>query len=114
MKNKKSKYILILLIIFIFGYIFYSAQAKKHTVTLNSQEGTNIKSSEISPIFSNIKVLSEEDTDVIFIDVKTENTFTIEYLTPGMVEKIKLENGHWYKVKANGNIKVYPVNARIE
>lgn len=114
MKNKKIRYVLILLIILIFGYMFYSAQARKYTVSLNSQEGTNIKSTEISPVFSNIKVSSEEDTDVIFTDVETGKTFTIGYLTPGMVEKIKLEKAHWYKIEARGNIKVYPVNIRIE
>lgn len=114
MKNRKLKYIIILFLVFIFGYMFYSTQVRKHTFILNSQEGTNIKSTEISPVFSNIKVSSEEDTDLIFTDVKTGKTFTIGYLTPGMVEKIQLEKAHWYKVEARGNIKVYPVNIRIE
>lgn len=111
---KKTKYILTLVLILIFGYIFYTSQSLEHTFILSSQSGTNKSDLEISPIFSTIKVSSEEDTDVVFTDVKTKKTFTIGYITPGIVEKIKLEKGHWYKVESKGNITVSPVNVRTQ
>ena len=54
------------------------------------------------------------DTDVIFTDIETGETYTVGYITSGVSEKIKLQKGKWYTVEGAGNITVSPVNIRIE
>ena len=54
------------------------------------------------------------DTDVIFTDIETGETYTVGYITSGVSEKIQLQKGKWYTVEGAGNITVSPVNIRIE
>lgn len=85
-----------------------------HTVTLANREGTGVKGEEIQPLIGTVQVTGDQDTDVVFTDVETGEIFTIDYLTPGVPEKIRLERGKWYRVEGGGTLTVKPVNVRIE
>lgn len=85
-----------------------------HTVTLANRDGTGLKGEEIQPLTGTVQVAGDQDTDVVFTDVETGKTFTIDYLTPGRPEKIKLERGKWYQVEGAGTLTVKPVNVRIK
>ena len=69
---------------------------------------------QIQPVFGVVKVSGDCDTDVIFTDAETGETYTIGYISPGMSGKIKLQKGKWYRVDGVGNITIKPVNLRIE
>ncbi|EFI42621.1 hypothetical protein HMPREF0629_01280 [Peptoniphilus sp. oral taxon 386 str. F0131] len=92
--------------------IGYSSFMKNHKFVL--PDNSTLKSSQISPVFGTVKVSVDKDTSVVFVDVETKEKFTIDSITDGLTEKIKLEKGHWYIVEGAGNITVSPVVVRIE
>ena len=75
--------------------ISYNSYVKMHTVTL-------------------VKVTGTADTDVVFTDTESGETYVIGYITSGAGETIKLERGKWYRVEGDGELTVRPVNVRIE
>lgn len=92
--------------------IGYSSFMKNHKFVL--PDNSTLKSLQISLVFGTIKVSVDMDTSVVFMDVETKEKFTIDYITDGLTEKIKLEKGHWYIVEGAGNVTVSPVVVRIE
>ena len=111
---KKKLLILSLFIVLIVGVILYMNIKENHMFVLNNEAGTNVKAEEIQPVLGTIKVTGDTDTDVVFTDVETNESYMVGYITHGVVEKIKLEKGKWYRVEGRGNITVYWVNVRIE
>lgn len=101
----------ILLAILITG-ISYNGYVKTHTFTLSGSE--RVKSEEIQPVSGNVKITSTADTDVVFTDIESGETYVIGYITAGVGETIKLERGKWYRVEGIGELTVRPVNVRIE
>lgn len=101
----------ILLVILITG-ISYNGYVKTHTFTLSGSE--RVKSEEIQPVSGNVKITSTADTDVVFTDIESGETYVIGYITSGVGETIKLERGKWYRVEGIGELTVRPVNVRIE
>lgn len=114
-KFMKKKYFLpILAIIFLSLIFLYKSYLAKHSFVIKANDGKNIGTVEISPVFSKIKVGSKKDTNVVFVESKSGEEIEIPYLTNGVYEKIKLKNGHWYKIKASEDIEIIGVNVRIE
>jgi hypothetical protein len=112
MKIHKSIVLLsIILILFISGIVAISYR-ENHIFTLSGDE--RIKSEQIQPIFTTVKVTGTMDTDVIFTDVETGEKYTIGYITPGMGGSIELEKGKWYIVEGNGSLTLKLVNVRVE
>lgn len=107
-----KKIVLGIIIVFlgIFGWTIFK---NKYTFMLISEDH-GIKSEEIQPLFSTVKVSGDCDTNVIFIDVLTNEKYEIGYITHGMSENIRLEKGKWYKVVGKGNLEISLVNVRIE
>ena len=101
--------LILIVVVAILGYIAFQ---KTHTFTLITK--SEMKSEQIQPLFETIRVSRDRDTDVVFTDIETGETYTIGYLTSGMSEKIKLKKGKWYTVEGAGNITLSPVNVRIE
>lgn len=101
--------LILIVVVAILGYIAFQ---KTHTFTLITK--SEMKSEQIQPLFETIRVSGDRDTDVVFTDIETGETYTIGYLTSGMSEKIKLKKGKWYTVEGAGNITLSPVNVRIE
>ena len=66
------------------------------------------------PVNGSVKVTGTADTDVVFTDIESGETYVIGYITSGTGEKIKLERGKWYRVEGAGELTVRPVNVRIE
>lgn len=114
MDNKRLKRALggaIPLAILITG-ISYNSYVKIHTFTLSGSE--RVKSEEIQPVSGNVKITSTADTDVVFTDIESGETYVIGYITSGVGETIKLERGKWYRVEGIGELTVRQVNVRIE
>ena len=114
MDNKRLKRALggaIPLAILITG-ISYNGYVKTHTFTLSGSE--RVKSEEIQPVSGSVKITSTADTDVVFTDIESGETYVIGYITSGVGETIKLERGKWYRVEGIGELTVRPVNVRIE
>ena len=114
MDKKRLKRVLggaILLAILITG-ISYNSYVKAHTFTLSGSE--RVKSEEIQPVSGSVKITSTADTDVVFTDIESGETYVIGYITSGVGETIKLERGKWYRVEGIGELTVRPVNVRIE
>lgn len=105
---------LLILAIVIVAFFIYARYQSSHEITLTSQGETTLKSSEIQPVTGSVKLEVTDDTDVVFTDVDTGETYKIDYATSGKMEKIKLEKGKWYSVEAKGDITLYGVNARVE
>ena len=101
----------ILLAILLTG-ISYNGYVKTHTFTLSGSE--RVKSEEIQPVSGSVKITSTADTDVVFTDIESGETYVIGYITAGVGETIKLERGKWYRVEGIGELTVRPVNVRIE
>ena len=112
-KKKKRWLILCAIAIFVVTSFFYTNFQKEHTFTLANDEGI-IKSEQIQPLFGTVKVSSDCDTDVVFTDIETGEKYVVGYITSGVSEKIKLEEGKWYTVAGGGNLVISPVNVRIE
>lgn len=92
--------------------ISYGGYMKMHTFTL-SGDGT-MKSEQIQPVNARVKVTGTADTDVVFTDIESGETYVIGYITPGAGGTMKLERGKWYRVEGAGELTVRPVNVRIE
>lgn len=103
-----------LIVVIVIAILFYTGIQRTHTFTLAERNGVAFKSEQIQPLFETIRVSSDCDTDVIFTDIETGETYTVGYITSGVSEKIKLQKGKWYTVEGAGNITVSPVNIRIE
>ena len=111
MKNKRiGLCVIVFFLVVIFSY--YNIQ-KNHTYTLSSNEG-KIKSEQIRPLWGTVKVSGDCDTDVLFTDIETGEQYIIGYITHGITEKIRLERGKWYKVEGAGNLRLRPINVRVE
>lgn len=111
---KKKWLIPCFIAVFAFIFIFYVTIQKTHTFTLLARNGVAIKSEEIQPLFRTVKVSSDCDTDIVFTDIETGEIYTIEYITSGVPEKIKLHKGRWYTIEGAGNLTLSPVNVRIQ
>lgn len=109
----KKKVIITLSFICMIFILAYASVIKMHTITLSNRDNL-IKSEQIQPVFSYVTVSGDMDTDVIFTDTETGETYTIGYITQGIKEKIQLEKGKWYTVKGKGNLTIRPVNVRVE
>ncbi len=92
--------------------ISYNSYVKMHTFTLSGDE--RVKSEQIQPINGRVKVTGTADTEVIFTDVESGETYVTGYITFGAGDTIQLERGKWYKVEGAGELTVRPVNVRIE
>ena len=73
-----------------------------------------MKSEQIQPVNGRVKVTGTADTDVVFTDIESGETYVIGYITSGAGGSIKLERGKWYSVEGAGELTVRPVNVRIE
>lgn len=92
--------------------ISYNSYVKIHTFTL-SGNGT-MKNEQIQPISGSVKVTGNADTDVVFTDIESGETYVIGYITHGAGDTIKLKHGKWYRVEGAGELTLRPVNVRIE
>ncbi len=111
---KKKWLISFVIVIFVIAVLFYTGIKRTHTFTLTDNGTGGIRQEQIQPLFGTVKVSGDCDTDVVFTDVETGETFTVGYITTGSSEKIKLQRKKWYNVDGAGNIKVSSVNVRIE
>ena len=73
-----------------------------------------MKSEQIQPVNGRVKVTGTADTDVVFTDIESGETYVIGYITSGAGGSIKLERGKWHRVEGAGELTVRPVNVRIE
>ena len=108
---KRAVGVAIPLAVLIIG-ISYNSYIKMHTFTLSSDE--RVKSEQIQPVTGSVKVTGTADTDVVFTDIESGETYAIGYITSGTGGTIKLERGKWYRVEGVGELTVRPVNVRIE
>jgi hypothetical protein len=108
---KRALWIAIPLAVVIMG-ISYQEYVRNHTFRL-SGEGRR-KHEQIQPVHKTVKVTGTSDTDVVFTDIESQETYTIGYITPGSGGAIQLERGKWYTVEGDGKLTVRPVNVRIE
>ena len=92
--------------------ISYNSYVKIHTFTLSGNE--TMKNEQIQPISGSVKVTGNADTDVVFTDIESGETYVIGYITPGAGDTIKLKRGKWYRVEGAGELTLRPVNVRIE
>lgn len=83
-----------------------------HTFTLSGNE--IMKSEQIQPVNGSIKVTGTADTDVVFTDIKSVETYVLDYITSESGDTIKLERGKWYWIEGVGELTVRTVNIRIE
>ena len=108
---KRAVGVAIPLAVLIIG-ISYNSYIKMHTFTLLGDE--RVKSEKIQPVTGSVKVTGTADTDVVFTDIESGETYAIGYITSGTGGTIKLERGKWYRVEGVGELTVRPVNVRIE
>lgn len=108
---KRALGVAIPLAVLIIG-ISYNNYVKRHTFTLSGNE--IVKSEQIQPVIGSVKVTGTADTDVVFTDIESGETYVIGYITPGAGDTIQLERGKWYRVEGGGELTVRPVNVRIE
>ena len=92
--------------------ISYNSYVKIHTFTLSGNE--TMKNEQIQPISGSVKVTGNADTDVVFTDIESGETYVIGYVTSGAGDTIKLKRGKWYRVEGAGELTLRPVNVRIE
>ena len=108
---KRAVGVAIPLAVLIIG-ISYNSYIKMHTFTHSGDE--RVKSEQIQPVTGSVKVTGTADTDVVFTDIESGETYAIGYITSGTGGTIKLERGKWYRVEGVGELTVRPVNVRIE
>ena len=108
---KRALGVAIPLAVIIIG-ISYNSYIKMHTFTLSG--GEIVKSEQIQPVNGSVKVTGTADTDVVFTDIESGETYVIGYITSRVGDTIKLERGKWYRVEGIGELTVSPVNVRIE
>lgn len=100
----------LILIVAIFAWFSFKTN---HTYTLSPDAYNQPMGTQINPIFGKVSVYSEYDTNLVFTDVDTKETFEIGYLTRGLNETIILRRNHFYTIEANGPITISIVNLRI-
>lgn len=111
MKNKWKRVLVAAIpLAIIVGEISYSNYVRLHTFKLLGNE--RVKSEQIRPALGKVKVNSTVDTNVIFTDIETEETYEIGYITSGVSEAIQLECGKWYMVEGAGDLTIRPVTVR--
>ena len=108
---KRALGVAIPLAVIIIG-ISYNSYIKMHTFPLSG--GEIVKSEQIQPVGGKVKVTGTADTDVVFTDIESGETYVIGYITSRVGDTIKLERGKWYRVEGIGELTVSPVNVRIE
>lgn len=108
---KRALGVAIPLAVIIIG-ISYNSYIRIHTFTLSGEQ--IIKSEQIQPVRGSVKVTGTADTDVVFTDIESGETYVINYITSGTSDTIKLEREKWYRVEGAGELTVRPVNVRIE
>lgn len=108
---KRTLGVAIPLAILVIG-ISYNSYVKIHTFTLSGNE--IMKNEQIQPISGSVKVTGNADTDVVFTDIESGETYVIGYITSGAGDTIKLKRGKWYRVEGAGELTLRPVNVRIE
>ena len=108
---KRALSVAIPLAVVIIG-ISYNSYVKMHTFTLSGNE--TVKSEQIQPVNGSVKVTGTADTDVVFTDIESGETYIIGYITSGIGDTIKLKQGKWYRVECAGKLTLRPVNVRIE
>ena len=108
---KRALGVAIPLAVIIIG-ISYNSYIKMHTFTLSG--GEIVKSEQIQPVGGKVTVTGTADTDVVFTDIESGETYVIGYITSRVGDTIKLERGKWYRVEGIGELTVSPVNVRIE
>ncbi len=106
----KKKCLAIAIIAIVLCALAWSSFQQMHSCTLS---GGTLNSEQIQPILGTVTVLGTADTDVIFTDVDSGETYVIGYITQGMQEKIRLKNGHWYSVQCGGELTLRPVRLRV-
>lgn len=111
---KKKWFFLFAIVVFVGAVFLYTGIQRTHTFILTDSGEGRIKQEQIQPLFGTVKVSGDCDTDVVFTDIKTGETYRVGYITSGVSEKIKLHKNKWYAVDGVGNITVSPVNVRIE
>lgn len=115
MKKKIAIILGTLITLAIIGIIIcssYSGFIKSHTFTLSGED--IVKNEQIQPVNGKVKVSGSADTDVVFTDIESGETYTIGYITPGAPGTIQLEKEKWYIVKGFGELTIRPVNVRVE
>lgn len=110
---KKKYRVICAAAVFVIGIILYFTIQNSYTYTLANEDGI-ITLEQIQPLFRTVKVRSDCDTRVVFVDIETGQEYVIGYITHGVIETIKLEKGKWYTVKSSGNLILSPINVRIE
>ena len=83
------------------------------THTLTDKENTRVKAEELQPLWGSLTVKSSAETSVTFTDTETGDTFVLEYVTPGMPEKLRLARGRWYTVESGASVTVRPAVIRV-
>lgn len=111
---KRKNMVIYFVAVFLFLLLAWTGFKKLHTYSLSDGRDAWTKSEQIQPITGSVTVSGTADTDVIFTEVLSGKRYKIDYITPGMMEKIRLERGKWYQVAGGGALTVEPVNLRVE
>lgn len=110
MNNKIITIIFCIMVLAIFGIMFFLTGGKSYDIKITVPAGSNetyvYSDEEISPQKSKITITSGEglgDTEVILkpIEVKEENAYEGTYITPGMPVKMDVEKDAWFKIGVN-------------
>jgi hypothetical protein len=109
---KKKHLVLSCAVILAAAVLGFTGVQNAHTVTL-ADSTAMVKSEQIQPVFGTVKVSGDCDTDVVFTDIESGETYVVGYITSGLTEKISLDKDKWYTVEGGGNITVSPVNVRV-
>ena len=97
---KRAVGVIIPLAVLIIG-ISYNSYIKMHTFTLSGDE--RVKSEQIQPVTGRVKVTGTTDTDVVFTDIESGETYLkVTLLLEQAVQlNLKEENGTGLKVLEN-------------
>lgn len=79
---KRKWLILCLIAVFVFAILYYAGIKGTHTFTLATINGTAIKLEQIQPLLGTVRVSGDCDTEVVFSDIETGETYTIGYIHP--------------------------------
>ena len=105
---KRKNMVIRFVTVFLFLLLAWLWFEKSHTHYLSDVRDAWIKSEQIQPITGSVTVSGTVDTDVVFTEVVSGERYKIDYITPGMSEKIRLERGKWYQVAGGGTLTVGP------
>lgn len=90
----------------------YKYWKEKHTLVYLESENA-LHPVQIKPLFGPVKVSCDCDTDVVFTDVETGESYVIGYITSGVSEGISLEKDKWYTVVGKGRLEISQVDVMI-